>query len=208
MGEARRIDRRAQQGDDETHHLSIGSAPIEADMGRHSSQHSKAAGSAEKTRSRVPAWLPLVGGLLALGIMIAMAVYALRKNEVAPEAAQPVAEEIQAPARTVTAKAVDVDRLVGRWLRPDGNYVLEIRSAGKDGKVDAAYFNPNPINVSKAEVSSEEGKTHLFVEMRDRGYEGNYYTLTYDPGLDRLAGVYHQLSIGQEFEVEFVRIPR
>jgi len=31
----------------------------------------------------------------------------------------------------------------------------------------------------------------LFVQLTDRGYEGNYYTLGYDPDTDRLAGVYH-----------------
>src|SRR6266850_2054637 len=32
--------------------------------------------------------------------------------------------------------------LKGRWLRPDGGYVLEIRDINPDGMMDVAYFNP------------------------------------------------------------------
>ncbi len=177
-------------------------------MGREIRQHQKADKSAGKTRSGVPAWLPLAGGLLAVGIVIAMAAYVLNKDDTASQSAPPVAEETKAPARPARARTLDTGKLVGRWLRSDGNYVLEIRSASADGKVDAAYFNPNPVNVSKAETSSEKGETQLLVELRDRGYDGNYYTLAYDPVTDSLAGIYHQLTMGQQFEVEFIRMAR
>ncbi len=154
----------------------------------------------------MPAWLPVVGGMLALAIMAAMGVYALRKGDATPATAPPIAEEQKSPPGPAAAKPVEADKLVGRWLRPDGNYVLEIRSVSADGKVDAAYYNPNPINVSKAEASNEDGKVRVVVQLRGGGYEGNYYTLAYVPGTDRLVGVYHQLTMGQEFEVEFVRI--
>ena len=156
----------------------------------------------------MPAWLPLAGGLLAVGIMIAMAAYVLNKDDAAPQSTPPVAEEAKTPARPAPAKAIDTGKLLGRWLRPDGNYVLEIRSVSAGGKADAAYFNPSPINVSKAEVSSEKGEAQLFVELKDRGYDGNYYTLAYDSDTDCLTGVYHQLTIGQQFEVKFVRMPQ
>jgi hypothetical protein len=154
----------------------------------------------------MPAWLPVVGGLLALGIMVAMGVYVLREGDATPATAPPVPETKQSPPSPAASKPIPAGKLVGRWSRPDGNYVLEIRSASADGKVDAAYYNPSPINVSKAEASGEDGKVRLFVQLTDRGYEGNYYTLGYDPDTDRLAGVYHQLAMGQKFEVEFVRM--
>ena len=47
----------------------------------------------------------------------------------------------------------DFDKLSGRWLRPDGGYVLEIRSADASGKIDAAYLNPRPISIAKAEAT-------------------------------------------------------
>ena len=39
----------------------------------------------------------------------------------------------------------------GRWLRPDGGYVLQLSDPGPNGELKAAYFNPQPINVSRAE---------------------------------------------------------
>jgi hypothetical protein len=42
------------------------------------------------------------------------------------------------------------DLLRGRWVRPDGGYVIEIREAQAGGGPDAAYLNPRPINVSRA----------------------------------------------------------
>jgi len=89
-------------------------------------------------------------------------------------------------------------------VRPDGGYTLLIKAVNDDGSIDAAYFNPNPINVSKAQVSTESGKTNIFVELRDVGYPGSYYTLVYDPDSDRLAGVYHHLVLKQNFDVYFV----
>ncbi len=100
----------------------------------------------------------------------------------------------------------DFDRLQGRWVRTDGGYVLEVREVTADGRMDAAYLNPDPIHVSKAEASSEAGQTQVFVELRDRLYPGSYYTLTYDGGKDQLAGLYHHLGIQQEFDVIFARI--
>jgi hypothetical protein len=35
-------------------------------------------------------------------------------------------------------------------MRPDGCYVLELKDVGNNGRLRARYFNPNPINVSKA----------------------------------------------------------
>ena len=34
--------------------------------------------------------------------------------------------------------------LKGRWLRPDGGYIIQIRSVDGSGKMDAGYFNPGP----------------------------------------------------------------
>ena len=44
---------------------------------------------------------------------------------------------------------------LGRWLRPDGGYILEIKSIDASGAMQADYFNPNPIHVAKAEVKAQ-----------------------------------------------------
>ena len=101
----------------------------------------------------------------------------------------------------------DYEHLVGRWVRASGGYVLDIRDVQSDGKLELAYLNPRPINVSKAQADTEAGRINLFVELRDTHYPGNYYTLTYDSQNDCLVGVYHHLGIGQTMDVFFSRRP-
>ncbi len=99
----------------------------------------------------------------------------------------------------------DSQRLVGRWVRPDGGYVLELREAMKNGNLKAGYFNPRPINVAKAEWRRTDGALTVFVELRDINYPGSTYTLQYDPASDRLKGRYFQAVERQTFAVEFAR---
>jgi hypothetical protein len=100
----------------------------------------------------------------------------------------------------------DLQRLEGRWVRPDGGYILELREIKKDGSILAAYFNPKPINVFNAKWSRKEGKINLFVELRDINYPGSKYNLQYEPGSDRLKGTYFQAVERQTFNIEFVRV--
>jgi len=97
------------------------------------------------------------------------------------------------------------DNLIGRWLRPDGGYIIEIRSISTDGRMEAAYLNPRPINVARAEASWKKGKQEVFIELQDTGYPGSTYTLDYQPDQDVLAGIYFQAALKQTFEVVFVR---
>lgn len=98
------------------------------------------------------------------------------------------------------------DMLKGRWLRPDGGYIIQIRNIDASGKMEAGYFNPRPINVSEAEAKRDGGKIKVFIELRDVGYPGSTYTLTYDPKEDVLRGVYFQAAVRQNFDVYFTRM--
>ena len=99
----------------------------------------------------------------------------------------------------------ELQRLEGRWVRPDGGYVLELGEIKKDGSLKASYFNPRPINVFSAKWSRKEGKINLFVELRDVNYPGSKYNLQYEPGADRLKGTYFQAVEKQTYNIEFVR---
>ena len=79
-------------------------------------------------------------------------------------------------AATETKGKTSFEVLKGRWQRPDGGYILHIRAIDAGGKIDAGYFNPRPINVSRAEATQEGGKMKVFVELRDTGYPGSVYT--------------------------------
>lgn len=96
--------------------------------------------------------------------------------------------------------------LKGKWLRPDGGYVIDITAIDDSGKMQAAYLNPGPINVSKAQATQDGSVTKVFIELRDTGYPGSTYTLTYDPRNDRLQGIYFQAAMQQSFDVYFVRM--
>jgi hypothetical protein len=93
-----------------------------------------------------------------------------------------------------------------RWRRPDGGYVLDLRKVRPDGAIDAAYLNPRPINVGKAQASRDGATVRVFVELRAPNYPGSTYTLTYDPKRDELYGVYYQAVEGRSFDVVFVRM--
>ena len=99
----------------------------------------------------------------------------------------------------------DYGRIAGKWLRPDGGYVLELSDVTSEGKLKAAYFNPRPINIAKAEWRSVDNRIQVFVELRDVNYPGSTYTLIYDPEQDRFNGYYYQAVQKVTFDVVFVR---
>ncbi|WP_288129971.1 hypothetical protein [Accumulibacter sp.] len=96
--------------------------------------------------------------------------------------------------------------LPGRWVRPDGGYVITIKSVDAGGKLDAAYANPNPLPFSRAEAVRDGKTIRLFFELRAGGYNGSTYTLSYDPANDLLKGVYYQAVVQQKFDVHFTRV--
>ena len=100
---------------------------------------------------------------------------------------------------------IDYGRIAGKWLRPDGGYILELSDVKTEGKLKAAYFNPRPINVAKAEWRSMDGSIQVFVELRDVNYPGSTYTLIYDSEQDRLNGYYYQAVQKMTFDVVFIR---
>jgi hypothetical protein len=115
----------------------------------------------------------------------------------APPGVAPKAAETPKPA---------FEKLTGRWQRADGGYIIEVRSVEPGGRMNAAYFNPRPINVAKAEASQGGGAVSVFIELRDVNYPGSTYSLTYDPANDSLKGIYFQAAIKQTFDVYFIRL--
>jgi hypothetical protein len=84
--------------------------------------------------------------------------------------------------------------------------VIEIKRVATDGTMQAAYFNPRPINVSRATASVFKDHLKVEIELRDTGYPGSSYTLLYDPDKDALLGFYYQAVQKQNFDVVFVRM--
>jgi hypothetical protein len=90
-------------------------------------------------------------------------------------------------------------------VRPDGGYVITIKSVDAGGKVEASYANPNPLPFYAATATEAGGEVKLFFELRAGGYNGSTYTLSYDAAGDRLLGAYYQAVAKQTFDVVFVR---
>jgi hypothetical protein len=143
---------------------------------------------------------------LAFAILVACAlVVSCGKKEDSPPVPAPP-EPKGTNAAGPAAVRPEFAKLAGKWERPDGGYVLEIKGVDAAGTMQAAYFNPNPINVSQAAALYKDGATKVFVELRDANYPGCTYSLTYDPQSDQLYGQYFQASMQQTFDVTFARM--
>lgn len=103
------------------------------------------------------------------------------------------------------SSVVDKQTLLGNWLRTDSDYRLQISKVNEDNFLVANYFNPNPINIGKANWEERYGNLKIFIELRDVNYPGSTYTLNYLPDRDILAGEYYQAVEGLTFYVEFNR---
>ena len=95
---------------------------------------------------------------------------------------------------------------MGKWQRPDGGYIVEIKGVDGSGKLDVAYFNPDPIHVSRAVAWRDKGTSRVVIELRDVNYPGSTYTLEYNTESDQLFGQYFQAALRETFEVVFSRL--
>jgi hypothetical protein len=119
--------------------------------------------------------------------------------------AQPAIDAQGGPGTAVSRSASGFDILQGRWVRPDGGYVIAIKTVDAGGKLEASYANPSPLPFARAEVSKDGNALKVFLELRAGGYNGSTYTLTYDRVNDVLKGVYYQAVAKQSYDVYFVR---
>ena len=143
-------------------------------------------------------FLPLLGVVAILALMVSCG------SKTETPAAPPAPQTNAAPA--AAAVSPELAKLVGKWQRPDGGYVVDIRSVDPSGKLDVGYFNPNPINVSRAAAWRDKGTSKLVIELRDANYPGCTYTLEHNAQTDQLFGQYFQAALQETFEVVFTRV--
>jgi hypothetical protein len=156
---------------------------------------------AKKTAPAQPRRKPRRFAAIAAAVVLAGAAYAYWGGR----GPTPLDQEGAGGPVAAAMPKVDLQRLVGEWVRPDGGYVLSVRRIAPDGQAEAVYLNPRPIKVARAEASAAGGTARFFIELRDAGYPGSTYELIYDPRGELLAGVYFQAAMGQRFDVVFVR---
>lgn len=123
----------------------------------------------------------------------------------APGVSAPGASSTPKASATSPAVPEAVNKLLGRWIRVDGGYALELRNPDVTGALEAGYFNPKPIKVSRAIWMQGGSGLQVVVELNDVGYPGATYVLTHDAQTDRLVGQYTQPAMQQSFDIDFVR---
>jgi hypothetical protein len=126
----------------------------------------------------------------------------VRRKQALPASPQTQTKSPTAP----TAANVACQVVKGKWVRPDGGYIIDIMSISQDGTMGCTYFNPDPIHVSQATAADDNGVVRVFVELRDEGYPGCTYKLTYDVQSDQLKGVYYQAAVHESYNIYFVRL--
>jgi len=162
-------------------------------------------GEADSRTRRWVTWVWIGLALIAVGALVA---WWINSSGHVPATPSDGTAGENAPPPPPAAQPADFRKLVGRWVRTDTPYVIEIRDVSDDGTLQAAYYNPRPINVSRAVAKEKDGALAVFVELRDVGYPGSTYTLTHDRAKDLLRGVYFQAARQQSFDVAFVRLQR
>ena len=95
--------------------------------------------------------------------------------------------------------------VTGEWQRTDGNYLITIKDIQADGQATVEYFNPKPINIEQAKISTQKGLIKIFIRFQDKGYEGSTYTLYYYAQEKALVGFYYQAAMNKTFEVIFLK---
>jgi len=78
-----------------------------------------------------------------VSVMIVLAVAAIilaaanLKSPTPDQAAKADAKMPQTDSSPAAEKDKGFGNLIGRWLRPDGGYIIEIRGIGADGRIEA-----------------------------------------------------------------------
>ena len=181
-----------------------GKCQMKKTIGRHSDRRQQSHpkkpddGQADLRKRRT---IVLVSFGIAAVVVVSLVLLGINTSGDSPSAAS---QPVPAPQTAVTPP--DFQALVGRWVRIDTPYVIEIQSASQDGTLQATYYNPRSINISVAEAWDKDGTLEVFVELRDVNYPGSTYTLTYDRAMELLMGVYFQAATQQKYDVAFRRL--
>jgi hypothetical protein len=112
---------------------------------------------------------------------------------------------IHAEEKPSPVTKLDYGIITGEWRRTDGGYLIKISNVQADAQAKVEYFNPSPIHIAQAAISTQKELIRLFIKFQDKGYEGSTYSLFYYAEKDALVGFYYQAIMDKTFEVIFVR---
>ncbi len=118
-------------------------------MGRKRKLNGNSRWRPEKPRKRVSPFAAVIA--LAVVVTACLGFLCLKSRHPGASAATAPTAQVRAASQPAAAVAAGsgFERLKGKWLRPDGGYVIEVRNIGDGGKMDASYFNPRPSTSTK-----------------------------------------------------------
>ncbi len=154
-------------------------------------------------KKKIRNWMFL---LISLAVLVIVYLLYNKQNVSGEEVAPTLVQDASPISVSPENLEVVINKLAGRWQRTDGGYIIELKNPSADGKIEAAYFNPNPIHVGRAGWQDKAGKIIVTVELQDVNYPGSLYTLEFLHMEDRLSGVYFQAVEKVNYEVGFTRV--
>ena len=96
--------------------------------------------------------------------------------------------------------------IVGKWIRPDSGATVEIVRISPGGQLEANYYNPSLVKLTKAEASLSGEQINIFIEVLYVEHPFPNYHLAYDPQSDQLKGDYYEATDGKHYQVLFDRL--
>jgi uncharacterized protein (DUF2147 family) len=104
------------------------------------------------------------------------------------------------------AAQINPQKLIGNWMRSDGNYTIKIDKVKDQGYLSAAYFNPSPIHTDKTTYKVENNQLKVHMLLNDTDYPKCTYDLIYNDEKQILLGQYYQAKSGQTYNVIFQKV--
>ena len=98
--------------------------------------------------------------------------------------------------------------LAGKWQRADGPYTIQIMEIRKDGVLEVAYLNPNPMSGVTGNWKMKNKKLSIFIKIADVSYQGSTYQLKFNDHSGNLFGLYYQAIAKQTFDVSFTKLSK
>jgi hypothetical protein len=96
--------------------------------------------------------------------------------------------------------------LKGRWQALNGYEVLEIKQIEATGRMEAAFWKPEPVHVSRAQAGRDGKVTRVLIHLRYPDSSCCFFDLTYEPGSERLKGIYWLKGRSKSTDVVFIRV--
>ena len=125
---------------------------------------------------------------------------------------EPTSKSVETPkpdkSKAEVADHLNPKKLVGNWMRSDGNYTIKVSKVKGEGYLSASYYNPSPIHTDKTTYKVENNQLKVHMLLNDTNYPKCTYDLIYNDEKQMLLGQYFQATSGQTYNVMFQKVSK